>query len=77
MIPLIGTWIYENPGLLMQDRGPSHSSMRTRTEPNQIMIFTMTWPAYSPELDLNENVWNQMNDYIEQKYSDLPNGQGG
>lgn len=50
-----------------------HSSHKT-AELSEIWIFPMTWPAYSPDLNQIDNIWNLLKDFIERNYPDPPDG---
>ena len=65
IVPLIDGWIRLNPDLiLMQDGAPGHTGGHTRTELNERGIIMIKWPAYSPDLNPIETIWNKMKDYI-------------
>jgi hypothetical protein len=46
---------------------PSH--ILARVQPHD-SISPISWPAYSPDLNPIETVWNRMKDYIMRKYPD-------
>ena len=66
-IPLIEGWLTLNPHLeLMQDNAPGHKAAIAELEERKIKpIF---WPAFSPDLNPIEAVWDKMKDYIAQHY---------
>ena len=71
IVPLIHGWIQMNPHLqFMQDGAPSHSAASTMEELLKRGIHTIFWPAYSPDLNPIETVWNWMKDYMERTYGD-------
>jgi transposase len=50
-----------HPGMqLMQDGPPGHSAQYTRQELQERGITVITWPAYSPDLNPIETLWNKM-----------------
>ena len=72
IVPLIHGWIRTNPGLqLMQDGAPGHSAGDTLQELAERRIYPIFWPAYSPDLNPIETIWNWMKDYIEEKNGDV------
>ena len=59
IVPLIHGWIRSNSGLqLMQDGAPGHSAGDTLRELSERGIYPIFWPAYSPDLNPIETVWN-------------------
>jgi transposase len=46
----------------MQDGAPGHAAAETREELHEGDIHPIFWPAYSPDLNPIETVWNQMKD---------------
>ena len=64
-VPLIDGWIRMNPHLsLMQDGAPGHSAAYTIEELESRGIRLIFWPAFSPDLNPIENVWNKMKNYL-------------
>ena len=59
---------------VMQDNAPGHSSSRTREELRERLIQPISWPAFSPDLNPIEAVWDQMKDYIHIKYPGMGGG---
>ena len=58
-----------NPGLiLMQDGAPAHSAKETQEDLNERDIYPIFWPAFPPDLNPIETVWDRMKDYIERHY---------
>jgi transposase len=58
-----------NPSLqLMQDGAPRHATGDTQVDLKERGITLLFWPAFSPDLNLIETVWNWMKDYIKAKY---------
>lgn len=69
IIPLIDGWIRMNPNIqLMQDGAPGHTGGNTRAELLDRGIRSIFWPAYSPDLNPIETVWNSMKDYVAENY---------
>ena len=75
IVPLVDGWLRLNPHLqFMQDGAPGHSAAYTREELSERGIQPIFWPAYSPDLNPIEAVWNKMKDYIEFYYPDMEGG---
>ncbi|KAI0994178.1 hypothetical protein K3495_g14006 [Podosphaera aphanis] len=71
-VPLIHGMISSHPQIqLMQDNAPPHKARQTMDELRERNISPITWPLYSPELNLIEHVWKLMKDYIAYHYPDL------
>jgi hypothetical protein len=48
-----------NPELiLMQDGASGHSAKETQVDLNEHGIYPIFWPAFSPDLNLIETVWD-------------------
>ena len=75
IIPLIYGWLRLYPELhFMQDNAPGHSAAYTMAELSERGVIPIKWPAFSPDLNPIEAVWNLMKDYIERHYPDLESG---
>jgi transposase len=53
-----------------QDGAPGHKAAETKEDLRERGIYPIFWPAYSPDLNLIETVWNRMKDWIMKKYLD-------
>jgi hypothetical protein len=58
----------------IQDVAPGHAAALTQEELHERGVYPIFVPAYSPDLNPIEAVWNKMKDYIESRYPDLPCG---
>lgn len=68
-VPIIHGWIRMNPGMqLMQDGAPGHAAQYTRAELEERGITVITWPAFSPDLNPIETLWNEMKNTLQEKY---------
>lgn len=50
-----------------QDNAPIHTAKETREHLQSINMQTIQWPAKSPDLNIIENVWSWMVDYVYNK----------
>jgi len=65
-VPVIAGWVTLHPYLLlMQDNAPGHAASETRQDLQERGVRIIFWPAFSPDLNPIETVWNRMKDYIE------------
>ena len=49
--------LFPNGFVLQQDNAPVHTSSITQTFIDQNQIATVSWPPYSPDLNIIENIW--------------------
>jgi DDE superfamily endonuclease/Transposase len=77
VVPLIREWIenrrrenWAADVILMQDNAPAHSAKATLEELREAFIHVWDWPAYSPDLNPIETVWNWMKDWIQDHYEE-------
>jgi len=71
IIPIIHGWLRLRPHLsLMQDNAKGHSARATTHELLERGIIAIHWPAFSPDLNPIETVWNWMKDWIEREYGE-------
>ncbi len=54
----------------MQDGASSHSAKGTIQDLRERGVICLQWPAYSPDLNPIEHVWNKMKDWIQERWED-------
>ncbi len=70
-VPVIDGWVRMNPGMvLMQDGAPGHSAEYTLQELRDRNVTVISWPAYSPDLNPIETLWNRIKDTLQARYPD-------
>ena len=68
-VPMIDGWMRMHPHLsLMQDGAPGHSAAGTIQELRERGLRVIKWPAYSPDLNPIETVWDVMKDFLQDNY---------
>ena len=55
---------------MIQDGAPGHTGGNTREELSRRGVQSINWPAYLPDLNLIETVWNRIKDYVADNYPD-------
>lgn len=74
IVPVIDGWIqwcktnFSEELVLMQDGAPGHAAASTRKDFEERGVQVLDWPAFSPDLNPIESVWNWMKDWIEDRY---------
>ena len=75
IVLLIEGGLSERPLLtLMQDNALPHTASWTSQRLRENNITPTFWPAYSPDLNPIEAVWNIMKNFIQYKHPDLGSG---
>ena len=70
-LPLPDGWQRSHPHLvIMHDNAPGHAALTTKNEIRERQMRVLTWPAFSPDLNPIETVWNWMKDYIMNNYEE-------
>jgi transposase len=70
-VPVVHGWIRLNPGLkFMQDNAPGHAAKSTIKDLQERDVDVIFWPAFSPDLNPIESLWNIMKDWISARYID-------
>ena len=75
IVPIIDGWIslhheQDEDLLFIQDSAPAHTAKGTIEDLQERGIICIKWPAYSPDLNPIEMVWNWMKDWIQEHFDD-------
>ena len=75
IVPLIESELTERPWMSsMLDNAPLHTATKTKKRLSEKIIVRISWPAFSPDLNLIDAMWNFMKDFIQYKYPGLGRG---
>ena len=67
--PIIISLINEVPGLVfVQDNAPGHAAGTTKQLLRNSGVILIDWPAFSPDLNPIETLWNKMKDWLQIHY---------
>jgi transposase len=65
IVPVLADWFQQNSHYyLMQDNAPGHAARYTRQKLQGVNIRLIFWPAFSPDLNPIETLWNKMKDWL-------------
>ena len=67
IVPLVCGWFRLNHDvhqIFMQDNAPSHTAAQTLQDLRERQIEMLSWPPHSPDLNIIENAWDFMKDYV-------------
>lgn len=71
IVPIVDGYLRMNPTLVfMQDNAPGHAAQLTQDELKERGVNVISWPAFSPDLNPIEAVWNEMKNYLSLHYPD-------
>jgi DDE superfamily endonuclease len=73
IVPIVDGWLRlqaDQELVFMQDGASSHSAKGTIQDLLERGVICIKWPAYSPDLNPIEYVWNKMKDWIQDRWDD-------
>jgi transposase len=69
IVPKVQEILLQYPDLsFQQDNAKGHSSSFAKQVLASIGIYPIFWPAFSPDLNPIETIWNDMKEYIQVQY---------